>query len=349
MKRVLAFFVVASAVFAASFGPAGATTGPPHNGLIGFSGTDGAFMTIHPDGTGLRVVAKGMGSGVWSPGGARVAFAVWVDARQAMGIYVLRMGAPGALPHRVGAYSRYWVQRLSWRPTGHVLLYADDRMDTSPSVGALRLLAADGSMSRTVAGYRDLNMHPAWSRTGQRIAFTRVVGGDPQGGGTPGAEIWIMRADGTHQTQLTHNRVLDEDPVFAPSGDRIAYVHFASAAMGYQDAGIWLMGTGGRFKHAVTHTPGVTDMSPVFAPNGRWIAFVRYSQQMSRTAVMLVHPNGTGLHTVAKGADSVSFSPDGRYLLIGKSQTQSISITPTSGGPIRYLATGWGAAWQPTR
>lgn len=343
MKRIVLCVVGLVALFSA-MGPSPASaTFPGSNGRIAFVDPNGRLMTIRPDGTGLRQIAADASSPVWSPSGKRIAFSRWIDAKQAMAVYVIRTDKPGAAPRQLGDYSRGWVQKLSWRPTGHLLLYADDLMDGDPSIGALKTVSADSPRTQTLADYADLNMHPAWSPDGSQIAWTRVVGGDPQGGGTRQAEIWIMQANGTGKLQLTHNHVLDENPKFSPNGMRIVYTHFAGAGMGWVNAGIQVMRLDGSGKHTITDAAGASDMWPTWSPTGRWISFTRYLKN-GHVQVMTIRRDGTRLHLVVRDATDATWSPDGRWLVVGRNG--KLFITPASGGPLRYLADGYGADWQ---
>jgi TolB protein len=63
---------------------------------------------------------------------------------------------------------------------------------------------------------------PAWSPDGSRIAFESdadPVGTNPE----HDREIFVMNADGSAVSQLTHNTTWDEGPAWAPDGTQIAY------------------------------------------------------------------------------------------------------------------------------
>ena len=58
--------------------------------------------------------------------------------------------------------------------------------------------------------------------TARKIAFesdANLNGGNPEGD----REIWVMNADGSNPTQLTHNALWDEGPAWSPDGTLIAY------------------------------------------------------------------------------------------------------------------------------
>ena len=57
---------------------------------------------------------------------------------------------------------------------------------------------------------------PNWRADGRRIAFmsNRVTATNPEGD----YEIFVMKADGSHQRQITFNALDDEHPAWSPDG-----------------------------------------------------------------------------------------------------------------------------------
>ena len=70
--------------------------------------------------------------------------------------------------------------------------------------------------------------YPSWSPDGTKIAFASDRDGN--------YEIYVMNADGTHQTRLTNNAAYDMSPAWSPDGTRIAFDtqrdHFPPAEVG---------------------------------------------------------------------------------------------------------------------
>lgn len=62
---------------------------------------------------------------------------------------------------------------------------------------------------------RGIELSPAWSPDGSRLAFTSARTGD--------TEVWVMKADGSGQTQLTRRDGPDREPTWSPDGTSIAY------------------------------------------------------------------------------------------------------------------------------
>ena len=137
-------------------------------------------------------------------------------------------------------------------------------------------------------------------------------------------EIYVMDANGSNRTRLTNNRVNDSDPVFSPSGTKIAFDSFRD---GNED--VYVMdasdtnadGNGDNLKRLTKNT--ATDEEPAFSPDGKKIAFVsdRVNPGGNRDIyVMKAKPEGKKnrprllTHNAADDAEP-SFSPDGTKIV----------------------------------
>jgi Tol biopolymer transport system component len=79
---------------------------------------------------------------------------------------------------------------------------------------------------------------PAWSPDGSKIAFVMT-----DADGSP--DIFVMKADGSHVTQLTTDPRPDVDPVWSPDGSKIAFVRTGSGG------DLFVMDSDGRNSHLV--------------------------------------------------------------------------------------------------
>ena len=70
------------------------------------------------------------------------------------------------------------------------------------------VMDANGSEVRRLTDAPADDLAPAWSPDGERIAWVRSGGGDP--------ELWVMNADGTCAQALTQNTAADVQPVWDP-------------------------------------------------------------------------------------------------------------------------------------
>ncbi len=88
--------------------------------------------------------------------------------------------------------------------------------------GLYRIKADGSGLKRLTTDPSDDNA--AFSPDGEKIVFTRGELGPVKRGMAPaGPDIWVMRADGSHEHALTSNPAADDYPSFSPNGKRIAF------------------------------------------------------------------------------------------------------------------------------
>jgi Tol biopolymer transport system component len=106
------------------------------------------------------------------------------------------------------------------------------------------------------------NQFATFSPDGRRIAFTSDRTGVEQ--------VWVMNADGSQQTQVSHSGVReDQVPDWSPDGRKLA---FAQGDVG--SGRIWVMNADGSNPVQLTSGPG-DDFGTAWSPDGQEIAFVR--------------------------------------------------------------------------
>jgi len=156
-----------------------------------------------------------------------------------------------------------------------------------------------------------------WAPDGERIVFLRNA--DPADPGFTQVEIWVMRADGSGQRQLTDNAVQDDQPSWSPSGRRIVFQRDPDGPEGPDDGELRVMRADGAGERQLTNN-AVEDNEPVWSPTGRRIAFSRDSDPDPEAAdfeVFDIRPNGSGTRqlTDAEGFEGgPDYSPDGKQI-----------------------------------
>jgi len=169
---------------------------------------------------------------------------------------------------------------------------------------------------------------PAWSPDGTRIAFER------------NGEIYLMKADGSGVTRLTHDDVPDAAPAWSPDGTKLAFAH------GPQ---IVFVDADGRNGRQVTD-PGehVADGEPAWSPDGRLIAFTRVTNTADgklESAIHTVATDGTAERFLVIDAAEPAWSPDGRRIAYSSRAERSLracSGSCTPGGELYVLPSGGG-------
>jgi len=183
---------------------------------------------------------------------------------------------------------------------------------------------------------------PKWSPDGRRITFDA----SPAFPDEPGfhTDIWTMRADGTGARQLTSG-AFDVEPVFSPDGRQIAFGRITGVdAQGGQLEAIYVINTDGTHLREVV--PPLADLEhPDWSPDGTWISF-DIAPEAPNAAVMVVHPDGTGLRVVRSSDNQFSlfkpvWSPDGRKFLVGchdvQAQIDKLCVMNADGRNLRVV------------
>jgi TolB protein len=156
---------------------------------------------------------------------------------------------------------------------------------------------------------------PNWSPDGQTILFTSYAY-DPSTTLT-NAEIYVMKADGTQQVQLTNDDIEKRGPAWSPDGTRILFACRTgpTGSNGLDTFEICVMEAASGQITQLTFNDR-QDLTPTWSPDGQAIVF---------------HRGGTGL-----GNQLWTMHAD------GSGQTQ-LTALPGSGEPgMNLLATSWG-------
>lgn len=150
---------------------------------------------------------------------------------------------------------------------------------------------------------RSMN-HPSWSADGRRIVF--ALGTWKYNQSAPSdAEIYVMNADGTEQSRLTHNAGYDGHPSWSPDGRKIAFESVRDGT-----PAIYVMNADGSSQRRITR--GQEDHRlPSWSPDGKQIAFA--SQRDGATEIYAVGANGTDETRLTNTGenDSPFWSPEG--------------------------------------
>ncbi len=138
---------------------------------------------------------------------------------------------------------------------------------------------------------------PSFSADGHLIAFARE------------GDVYVMRADGSGQRQLTSGAAVDSRPLVAPNG---RYVLFEHRDQPGAPRNLFTVRTnGGGPAHPIEPSPA-DEHEASFSPDGRTIAFVRSSETSagdSNDDVYTVRPNGAKLRRLTRTAGLDEYAP----------------------------------------
>jgi Tol biopolymer transport system component len=245
-------------------------------------------------------------------------------------------------------------------PNGRRIAFAGVRFESGSWVYGLYVMRADGTGQRRLTP-RSVQVvgdaHPTWSPDGSKLAFTAA--------GDSGSGVHVVRVDGSGLRLIARDGLT---PVWAPSGNRIAFISYevrdprqlTRVAIVREDGGDSLLLTDDHF-----------DSQPAWSPDGSVLAFVRNDvhhqtelftidsnggpirEVLSRTipigkvawvardrlafdsgGIWTVSPAGSGLRRVAAGT-SPALSPNRKRIAYVRGR--SIAVMEIAGGRIRTV------------
>ena len=285
---------------------------------------DGSIGYVRKDGnpgiyyaSGARGPKGDIRFAAWSPDGARVLFhkrvefdwPVWKPTFSRNPSFELML--TGIQP--------------SYAPSGDRFVFAG-RPPAGAALGSSIQVARTGTNESAII-FQDPKtnvMGPSWAPSGDRIIFgigtyaafydgfhTRLL--KPADRIEGGAQIAVIRPDGSGFTRVTSGEANNGFPSMSPDGRRFVYRTFGPDGEGLRIMNIET--------HAVTTLTEGYDNFPLWSPRGDLIMFSR--QADSDYEIYTIKPDGTGLKrlTFSKGNDAhQAWSPDGEHIVFASTR-----------------------------
>jgi TolB protein len=218
----------------------------------------------------------------------------------------------------------------------------------------IALVDVDGEGFTSITQNGSINLQPAWSKDGSKIAFTSYRSGNPDiyiadlargrttrlsarpgvnigaawhpagdrlavtlsSNGSGDTDLFMLEAEtGRNLGQLTNASGIDVSPAFSPDGGQVA---FASERSG--GVQIYVMSASGGDARRVTFNGG-HNTDPAWSPKGDKIAYVSRDGVFD---VFTVGTDGKGAVRITQGQgdnEDPTWSPDGRYLAFSSTRS----------------------------
>jgi Tol biopolymer transport system component len=174
--------------------------------------------------------------------------------------------------------------------------------------------------------YQDL----AWSPDGSRVSFSW--------NGEGNFEIYVMPADGSAVTNLTHDAASDRYATWSPDGSKIA---FASDRTAKDHIDIYVMGRDGSNPIRLTHEAGPNSF-PSWSKDGKKIAFM--SKRDGHWQIYVMNADGSAqrkLTTSEANDENPSFSPDSKHIVFESNRNgdgkDQLYVIKTDGSDLQRL------------
>lgn len=215
-----------------------------------------------------------------------------------MQIWLLQMDGTGGEARRLTSHAT-GVQHFSWRPDGGAIAFAasdepakrdgEARHLSTFTVGAQDLFlreniqpqhiwligVADGTSRRLTSGKWSLEfvLPPgsppsglSWSPDGRTIAFTQVVA--PETGKLDSVHVQLLDVATGSLRALTQARALENNPVFSPDGQSVAY-WYPRDGRGDRENEVWIVPSTGGTPKTLTRSLDRNLFGATWMPDGR--------------------------------------------------------------------------------
>lgn len=154
---------------------------------------------------------------------------------------------------------------------------------------AIFVAKSDGGRLRRISPQGALDIDPAVSRDGKRIAYTGAL---PNGDW----DLYVMNADGSDRVRLTNSPGADDRPAWSPDGKRIAFMSPFNSTMPQ----IYIINADGTGLARLTDANGNSG-SPEWSSDGTRILFDRDLNGWENKGIFSMSPDGANVRQLTSG------------------------------------------------
>ncbi|MDH3404564.1 MAG: hypothetical protein OES32_04500 [Acidobacteriota bacterium] len=201
------------------------------------------------------------------------------------------------------------------------------------------LMDADGQNQRAITAHKTVSLSPAWSPTGDAIAYTSFFSGRPG--------VYLVDLVSGRKNPLVTEGTFNASPSFSPDGRQIAFARSLPGG----NIEIFVADRAGGGLRRLTNAGGI-DTNPTWSPTGRQIAFT--SDRGGSPQIYVMDPEGTEIQRVSRTGrynDGAAWSPDGDRIAYAQRagiERFDIVVVDVVTGESRQLTAGPGSHETPT-
>lgn len=208
----------------------------------------------------------------------------------------------------------------TWTPDRKSLVFTayrglkQDIVQLDLQSGSRRILVSGDASQRGMVTLEGLNITPALSPDGNKLAFASTQDGN--------SEVFVLDLRTKQAQRMTFHSAGDLSPSWSPTGRELAFT--SDRGGGPQ---IYLMNADGSDVRRLTFK-GDYNAAPAWSPQGDWIAHVCRTGRMG-FKLCLTTPDGQRHLQITSGSgidDSPSWAPDGQHLVFGSTRDGSSHI-----------------------